>query len=75
MSDEIDVIFSNPTEDGREGVLGNDKQSRLYWNGKRLAVVEKIQLTRWVNAAIIGGGFATVLLGIDVLVGWLERGM
>ena len=75
MSDEIDVIFSNPMLDGREGVLGIDKQSRLYWNGKQLAVVEKIQLTRWVNAAIIGGGFATVLIGIDVLIGWLQGGM
>ena len=75
MPDEIEVIFSNPTADGREGIFGRDKQNRLYWNGERLAVVEKIQLTRWVNAAIIGGGFATVLLGLDVLVGWLGGGV
>ena len=75
MSDEIEVIFSNPIPDGREGVLGRDKQNRLYWNGERLAVVEKLQLTWWVNAAIVVGGFATALLGIDVLVGWLQGGM
>ena len=75
MSDEIETIFNNPMPDGRDGILGRDKQNRLYWNGERLSVVEKIQLTRWVNAAIIGGGFATVLLGIDVLVGWLRGGM
>lgn len=66
MPPEITTImnFDQETEGGKEGVLGIDKDGRLYWNGQLVVTEQKVTLSWWVNVSIIIGGLSTAAIAV-----------
>lgn len=51
------------TIDGMDN-FGVDEENKLYWKGKPVVTKEEITLSKWVNRAIIAGGFSTLALAV-----------
>lgn len=64
MSNKIETIFSHTTDDGVEGTLGIDRESRLYWNEKAIITEQIIKLQLWVNISIIVASSSTLAIAI-----------
>ena len=61
---EIQTIFEQDTEGGKTGVLGIDKDARLYWNGQLIVTEQKVKLSWWVNLSVIVGGLSTAAIAL-----------
>lgn len=66
MRPEITTIFNFPQDEegGKEGVLGIDREGRLYWNGQLVVTEQKVKLSWWVNISVIVGGLSTAAIAI-----------
>ena len=61
---KVKMIFSHTRDDGTEGELGIDEDSRLYWNNELIVTEKRIKLSFWVNASVIAGGISTIVIAV-----------
>lgn len=56
------------------GRLGVDSNNRLYWDDRPVVTEQPLALSWWVNASIVAGGIATIVLAVVELLGFLKAG-
>ncbi|SFR57538.1 hypothetical protein SAMN04488073_2979 [Marinobacter gudaonensis] len=71
---KVHEIFSQQLDNGKEGSLGIDDETNLYWNGKRIVTEQKIKLQWWVNVSVIVASFATAIMAAVAILEFLSHG-
>jgi len=71
-SKHIEEIMSYESDSGATGSLGIDDDRKLYWNGVPVVTEQKIKLAWCVNAAVIVGGFSTLVIALFTVLMYLR---
>jgi len=64
MKKAIETIFTHEIGGDVKGVLGIDKDARLYWNGQPVLTEQKVTLQWWVNVFVIVASLSTLAMAI-----------
>ena len=61
---KIHTIFTQSLDNGKEGELGIDDETNLYWNQKAIVTEQKVKLQWWVNVSILLASLSTAILAL-----------
>ena len=64
MMAKVHTIFTQDLDNGKQGELGIDDETNLYWNNKLIVTEQKVKLQWWVNVSIIMASVSTVALAV-----------
>lgn len=64
MMTKIHTIFTQDLDNCKQGELGIDDETNLYWNQKLIVTEQKVKLQWWVSFSIILASLSTVTLAV-----------